>query len=107
MCLFVFSGWWCSAVGTDPAAIQYFSYKNLTRETLTSTGQTVGLEHSSTVVAHQIRQLSQPASIKQSTCSGSRPDSLKMTIDYDEVLRDIGELGTKSHPFPELCVAVI
>ena len=30
-----------------------------------------------------------------------------MTIDYDEVLRDIGELGTKSHPLPDLCVAVI
>ena len=28
-----------------------------------------------------------------------------MTIDYDEVLRDIGELGTKSHPL--LCIADI
>ena len=28
-----------------------------------------------------------------------------MTIDYDEVLRDIGELGIKSHPL--LCIADI
>ena len=75
---------------SGPELDLYFSYKNLTRETLTSYNGYK--EHlallSSTVARKQIRR----------EHTGSKQEYRNnMDIDYDDVLRDIGELGIDSY----------
>ena len=86
----------CSAE-SGPELDLYFSYKNLTRETLTSyNGYNKHLALlSSTVARKQIRR--EHTYRKQEYKNN-------MDIDYDDVLRDIGELGIDSYLEIKLCL---